>query len=72
MAASLLFTLFLSAIDPLWAGEHLTFLAVFDWARQAALVLGAALIAAATVVSRLTPAAPRHASRPEPASDWFA
>ena len=72
MVVSLLVALSLSAVDPLWAGQHLTLLTTFTWAQQAALVLGAALIAAGLVVVRL---APPPIARPDAAanapSDWF-
>ena len=73
MLASLLVALFLSAVDPLWASEHVTLLATLAWAQQAALVLGAALIAAGLVVVRLAPApTARRDARPVDApSDWF-
>ena len=74
VVASLLVTMFLSAVDPLWAGQHLTLFAVWSWAQQAALVLGAALLAAGLVVSRLatTPAGSLRSTRQEPTVDWFA
>jgi hypothetical protein len=73
MAGSLLIALFLSAVDPLWAGQHLTLMSICSWAQQAALVLGAALVAAGLVVARLAPAsAARSQSRPEASADWFA
>lgn len=68
---SLLVVLFLSVVDPLWAGQHLTLISVFGWAQQAALVLGAALFAAGQVVSRLAPPA-KKSSPSEPSEDWFA
>ena len=57
MVLSLLVALFISAVDPLWAAQHLTLLAAFTWVRDAALVMGAALVAAGLVVVRLAPAA---------------
>jgi uncharacterized membrane protein len=73
MVASLLVTLVVSAVDPLWAEQHVTLLAAFGWAQHAALVLGAALIAAGLVVVRLAPPpVVQTGRRPEPTSDWFA
>lgn len=72
MVVSLLVALLLSAADPLWAAQHLTLLTTFAWAQQAALVLGAALLAAGLVVVRL---APPPVARPDAGadapSDWF-
>jgi hypothetical protein len=73
MVASLFMTLVVSTVDPLWAGQHLTLLAFFGWAQQAALVLGAGLIAAGLVVVRLAPlSAAKAGAQPDPSSDWFA
>jgi hypothetical protein len=73
VTASLLVALFLSAVDPLWAEQHVTLLVAFGWAQQAALVLGAALIAAGQVVVRLAPPpVARRDARPDQSSDWFA
>lgn len=70
---SLLVALVLSAVDPLWAAEHVTLLAAGTWAQQAALVLGAALLAAGLVVVRLAPPAEaRVDARRDGSSDWFA
>lgn len=73
MLASLLVALFLSAVDPLWAAEHVTLLAVLAWAQQAALVLGAAVLAAGLVVVRLAPAptAGRDTRPADAPADWF-
>lgn len=72
MLASLLLTWLLSAVDPSWAAENATTLASLDWAQRAALVLGAALVAAGLVVARLAPA-PRtkREAREDAPSDWF-
>lgn len=73
MGASLLVALFLSAVDPVWAEQHVTLLVAFGWAQQAALLLGAALIAAGQVVVRLAPPPVAQAdARSEPSADWFA
>ena len=73
MLVSLFSAVLLSAVDPAWAGEHLTLLVVWGWAQQAALVLGAALIAAGSVVARLAPPpVGQRAANSEPSSDWFA
>ena len=72
MAASLLVALFSSAVDPLWAEQHVTLLVAFGWAQQAALLLGAALIAARQVVVRLAPPVAQRDARSEPSADWFA
>lgn len=73
MLVSLVVTWFLSAVDPLWAAEHVTLLATFAWAQQAALVLGAALVAAGLVVVRLapTPVVKPDALSANAPSDWF-
>lgn len=72
MVVSLLVALVLSAVDPLWAAQHPTLHATLQWAQDAALVLGAALLAAGLVVVRLAPppAARRDAGGQAPA-DWF-
>jgi len=72
MLTSLLLTWLLSAVEPSWASENVTTLATFAWAQQAALVLGAVLVAAGLVVVRLAPAptARREAPADAPA-DWF-
>ncbi len=73
MAASLLVALFLSAVDPLYAEQHVTLLVAFGWAQQAALLLGGALVAAGHVVVRLAPPpVVRPDARSEPSSNWFA
>ena len=73
MVASLLMTWFLSEVDVAWAVENRTLLATFGWAQQAALVLGAALIAAGLVVVRLTPAgSDRLSAGANAPTDWFA
>lgn len=72
MFTSLLLTWLLSAVDPSWASENVTTLATFSWAQQAALVLGAALVAAGLVVVRLAPAPAAKRETPVDApSDWF-
>lgn len=72
MTASLFVTLVISAVDPLWAGQHITLLTACAWAQQAALLLGAALVAAGSVVVRLAPpqVVPRDVRTDAP-SDWF-
>lgn len=73
MGVSLLVALFLSAVDPLWATQHVTVLVAFGWVQHAALVLGAALVAAGQVVVRLAPPpVPRRDENSAPSSDWFA
>lgn len=73
MIVSLVVALLLSAVDPLWAAQHLTLLATFAWAQQAALVLGAAVLAAGLVVVRLAPPPiARPDARADTPSDWFA
>jgi len=73
MTASLLVALLLSAVDPLWAEQHVTLLVAFGWAQQAALLLGGALIAAGVVVVRLAPPPVAQTDvRSEPSSNWFA
>ncbi len=73
MAVSLLVALFLSSVDPLWAEQHVTLLVAFGWAQQAALLLGAALIAAGLVVARLAPPPlAQHGARSQPSANWFA
>ena len=74
IAGSLLVELFLSTVDPFWAPQHLTLLATFAWAQDAALVLGAALVAAAAVVFRLAPPdtpRQRRAAPGEAPVDWY-
>lgn len=71
MAASLLVALFLSAVDPVWAEQHVTLLVAFGWVQQAALLLGATLIAAGQVRLAPPPVAQPDA-RSEPSADWFA
>lgn len=72
MLTSLFLTWLLSAVDPTWASENATTLATFYWAQQAALVLGAALLAAGLVVSRLAPARTVERAAPvDTPSDWF-
>ncbi len=73
MGASLLVALFLSAVDPLWAAQHVTLLVAFGWAQQAALLLGGALVAAGHVVVRLAPPpVAQPDARSEPSANWFA
>jgi len=72
VVTSLFVTWFVAAVDPLWATENVTLLATMHWAQQAALVLGAALVAAGLVVVRLAPSP--TAARDAPAAaptDWF-
>ena len=72
MGVSLFFALVLSAVDPSWAAQHVTLLVAFGWVQQAALVLGAALVAAGQVVVRLAPPPlPKRDARSDSATDWF-
>lgn len=71
MAGSLLLALLLLKVDPTWSSQHLTLLSLASWAQQAALVLGAALIAAGLVVVRLAPSAAVQAASKVDA-DWYA
>ena len=71
MGASLLLALLLSAVDPSWATEHVTLLVALGWMQQAALILGAALVAAGSVVVRLAPPPVRRAGA-DTGSDWVA
>lgn len=72
IVVSLLVTLLLSAVDPIWAGQHLTLLTLLAWVQQASLVLGAALVAAGLVVVRLAPPPVRKPDGgAESPADWF-
>ena len=71
MGGSLLLALLLSAVDPAWATEHVTLLVVFGWMQQAALILGAAFVAAGSIVVRLAPPTVRRVGA-DTGSDWFA
>jgi len=72
LVASLLVALVFSAVDPRWATQNVTLLVLFGWAQQAALLLGAALIAAGQIVLRLGPPVAQPDARSEPSSNWFA
>lgn len=75
IVVSLFLALLLSAVDASWAVEHRTVLTLGAWSQQAALVLGAALVAAGLVVARLVPEVVRtrqtEAGQAAP-QDWFA
>ena len=73
LVASFGSALLLSAADPFWAAEHVRLLVVWDWLQQAALAVGAALLGAGLVVSRLAPPAPpRREGASGPSPDWYA
>lgn len=73
LGVSLVVALVLSAVDPSWAAQHVTLLVVFGWVQQAALALGATLVAAGQVVVRLAPPpVARRTGSSEPSPDYFA